>query len=184
MVGREVEFDSGIKKTMSNTSKQLLLLAKVGAGILLGGFLLPLLLPKSDLVSDFWVRVFLAGFIITVLNPFPKMMSELGEVYLHPTVLPTYLGLLWPVPIFLIIHYVHINMDFNGFLLWLCVPVLFLNGCSGFFMYQRNEYMGRRRVTLSILFEGAPAKPLGAFFMTVCWGTAIILIIAVALHWF
>jgi hypothetical protein len=168
---------------MSNTSKRLFLLAKIATGILVGGFLLPPLLPKSDLVSDLWVRVFLAAFIITILNPFPKMMSELGQVYLNPTVLPSYLGLLWPVPIFLIIHYTNADIDFNGFLLWICVPALFLNGCSGFFMYQRDEYIGRHPI-LSILFDGAPAKPMGAFFMVVFWGIAILLIIAVALHWF
>jgi hypothetical protein len=111
------------------------------------------------------------------------MMSELGQVYLNPTVLPSYLGLLWPVPIFLIIHYTNADIDFNGFLLWICVPALFLNGCSGFFMYQRDEYIGRHPI-LSILFDGAPAKPMGAFFMVVFWGTALLLIIAVALHWF
>jgi len=165
---------------MPITSKRLILLAKVATGILLGGFLLPPLLPKSDLVSDFWVRIFLAAFIITILNPFPKMMSELGKIYLNPTRLPSYLGLLWIALIFLIIHYTNANIDFNGFVLWICVPVLFLNGCGGFFMYQRNEYPGHR----PILFGDSPAKPYGAFFMVIYWGIAVLLIIAVTLHWF
>ena len=165
---------------MSNTSKQLLLLAKVGAGILLGGFLLPLLLPKSYLVPDFWVRVFLTAFIITMLNPFPKMMSELGKIYLHPTVLPAYLSLFWSALLFLIIHYTNANINPNGFVSLICVPSLFLIGLSGYFMYQRNEYIGRR----PLLFGDSPAKPYGAFYMVVFWGTAVILIIAVVLHWF
>lgn len=165
----------------ANDSKNLLLFVKIALGILLGGFFLPSFLPKSDAVSDFWVRVFLAAFIITILNPFPKMMRELGRIYLNPTILPAYLGILWPAPIFIIIHYTNADIDFNGYLLWICVPSLFLMGLSGFFMVQRNEYVGRR----PMFFGGLnPAKPYGYFYMIVFWGTAILLIIAVILHWF
>jgi hypothetical protein len=108
-------------------------------------------------------------------------MRELGRKILHPTQLPAYLGILWPVPIFLIIYYTNANINFNGFVLFICLPSLFLMGLGGFFMVQRNEYF-KRYVVRPV--RGFPAKLYGYFYMIVFWGTAILLVAGIVLHWF
>ena len=184
LFGCEIEFDLGIKKTMSNTSKRLFLLTKISAGIFLGGFFLPAFLPNLNSFSGFLVRIFLTIVVIAILNPTDegnawqlKALRESSYYLLHPIQWPTFVGILWFVLSCLTVYFMNVNGVTAAFFIFL--PVFFFWGLSGFYMFQRDEFFSTSRGHV----RGFPAKLYGAVITITFWGIAILFAASIIFHW-
>jgi hypothetical protein len=100
---------------------------------------------------------------------------------LHPLRWTGVLAMLWPVLSILIIYFTNVNINFDGFALFVMLPPAILIGLNGFYMIQRDEYIQHAGGNIAY---GFPAKLLGYFFVIFGWGGTIYLITGIVFHWF
>jgi hypothetical protein len=179
---------------LTQIPKRSLLLGSIALGAVLGGLILPTIFSKLNLflgvlIGGLSAIAMIAIFIPNIANEINPKFSEqrkkrlaeiqlksLKRVFLHPTRLPSSLGLLWAIGIFITLPFFSTRINWiNGEGLIIFLPILFLFGLSGCRMIQLNEYINRH----ADLIRGFPAKPLGYFYMIVYWGGSIFLILLI-----